>query len=344
MNKFLTLLKRDISDNKGALIITPLVIAAFILSIAILGMMFGKFNYGDGGFNFDARNSGEAHAQMNVDGKSFQMHKDANGVLVMDDGHGNVHPVLSMMDAEEKQEATQIFVIASAFGAAIPLWVAGISILFVLASSLFDERKEKSIMFWKSLPVSDLQTVGAKMVSIVGGGIGFALLVSMVLHFALISVTYLGLTIYGVNMLDFGAVYSAYFALWGIGLVGLFAWFLWTLPVHGWFLLSSAYAPKAPFLAAILPIVILPVLGKIFFGGNSDIFMIPLQHLFGEPVLSAIGNSAKSVADPETIAELGQTVVPAILSTLAQPQLWVGLVVTAGLIYAASEVRRRHAL
>lgn len=344
MNKFLTLLKRDIADNKGALIITPLVIAAFILSIAVLGMMFGKFNYGDGGFNFDARNTGEAHAQMNVDGKQFQMHKDKNGVLVMDDGHGNVHPVFSMMDPKEKQEATQIFVIASAFGASIPLWVAAISILFVLSSSLFDERKEKSIMFWKSLPVSDLQTVVAKMVSIAGGGIGFAMIVSMVLHFALIGVTFLGLSIYGVNMMDSGAVFNAYFAFWGIAWVGILVWFLWTLPAHGWFLLSSAYAPKAPFLAAILPIVLLPVLGKIFFRGDSDLFMIPLQHLMGEPVFSAITDTARTTNDPSTISDLAATTIPAILNTLTQPQLWIGLAAAAGLIYAASEVRRRHAL
>jgi|APTNR8051073442_1049403.scaffolds.fasta_scaffold04884_2 ABC-2 type transport system permease protein len=344
MNKFLTLLKRDISDNKGALIITPLVIAAFILSIAVLGMLFGKFNYGDGGFNFDARNSGEAHAQMNVDGKSFQMRKDASGILVMDDGHGNLRPVVQMMNPEDKQEATQIFVIASAFGAAIPLWVAGISVLFVLASSLFDERKEKSIMFWKSLPVSDLQTAVAKMVSIVGGGLGFAVLVSMALHFALICVTLLGLSIYGVNLLDFGAVFSAYFAFWGIALVALLVWFLWTLPAHGWFLLSSSFSPKAPFLTAILPIALLPVLGKIFFRGDIDVFLIPLRHLMGEPVFSAIGNSARGVRDPETVAELSQTVLPAVLNTLTEPSVWVGVAVAAGLIYAASEVRRRHAL
>lgn len=346
MKKFLTLIKRDLSDNRGALITTPLVIAAVILSIVVISMLTGSYNFrGDNGFSINPQIGGEANATFDIEGQKFKMHKDAQGDLVMENSAGETKKVLGNFDDQDRNKASQIFASGSSSIALLPLAVAAITILFVLSSSLFEERKERSIMFWKSLPISDLQTVGAKLISIVGAGLGFALLVSIALHAAIMAVTLLGLSINGLNILNIGGIIGAAFSVWGILIAIVFTYILWALPVYAWFLAASAYAPKAPFLAAILPIALLPVLAQIFAPKIGQFTMAPLQHLTAEPMIMAIKNSMNNtVENVDSVAAVARELVPNILATTSNPSLLIGLVIAGGLIYLASEIRRRHAI
>lgn len=343
MKKFLALIKRDLADNKGALIITPFAIVGFIFSIIVFAMILGKFDFspdGDFSIGFD----GGVHAEyQDEDGKTFKLYKE-NGVLISDDGVTK-EPVLKNVTEEDKIGASKLFVMATASGTMLPIFVSIIAILFVLAGALYDERKERNIMFWKSLPVSDFQTVGAKAASTIIGGLGTSAIAAFALHIALMLLVSFLATIWGVNVLNIGVVLSTIANFWGLMLLALIGYALWALPVYAWFLTASAFAPKAPFFWAILPVALLPLIAKIFFNGSLEPSLIPLQHLAGEPVIEALVKSikeAKSLANHDNFN--AQIDFMPLIESFKEPALWIGIIVAIPLLYLASEIRRRKAL
>lgn len=350
MTKFLALIKRDLTDNKGSLIITPIVIAAVILGFALIGMLSGSVKFhSDGGFNGYFGPDSARHATIETDdGKKYEIQRGPDGRMTYDDGTGP-KPVDGQINNEDKKEVSQVLGVATGFGSYLPIGVALVSIYFLLASSLYDERKDRSIMFWKSLPVSDMQTVGAKLVSIIGGGLAVSIACALVMHICLILITIIAQSLFGFQAIDIPTVFGAMFTVWPLVLTVIFALVLWAMPIYAWFLAVSAYAPKAPFLAAVLPVALLPLVAKISINSAYPIFVEPLAHMTGVPVLRALKeglqntNNLHGNADVIEVLHAPETWQP-LWATFQDPSLWIGLVIAGGLIYAASEIRRRHAL
>lgn len=154
-------------------------------------------------------------------------------------------------------------------GLAAPFFVMmGFVIAFYLLDALYSERRDRSILFWKSLPVTDTMTVLSKWgaILIVFPMIVFAvvLALSLVLTFLAGIVAMIG----GGN--PWALVWQHYNLFSGLGtlLVGFYVEALWYLPVLGWLLIASAWAKKAPFLWAALPPVALIVVEEMFFDTN----------------------------------------------------------------------------
>jgi ABC-2 type transport system permease protein len=345
MKQFLTLMKRDLSDNRGALIITPIVIACVILAIVFVSIGVGKFNFqGDTGFGFDSKNTANASGTLSIDGEKLKIYKDKNGVLILENKYGEKRPVAGNLKPGDTKEAADVFVTGSGIGSLLPIWVSLVTIIFVLSSGLFEERKDRSIMFWKSLPISDFKTVGAKFVSIVVGGVGTAYTIAIALHLTLMIIAFSGLSILGINVLNIGEIAASAVNFWTIVSVTLLGYLLWAMPIYAWFLAVGAYAPKAPFLAAVLPIALLPILAKIFAPGLVDTLLIPLQHITAQPMLENVKNSARTGADLEGISDMVWPFINGVTGSMAQPQFWIGLVIAGALLFGASEIRRRHAM
>jgi len=140
------------------------------------------------------------------------------------------------------------------------LAVALIIQLYYFTVCLFDERRDMSIMFWRSLPVSDVTAIFAKLIT---GALAIPAIflgaatatLFLVLLFALLVCIILS-TGYDVSL----------WSLWidadilsGISLVWLhiFPFAIWMLPLFSWLMLASMYAKKAPFLWAILPVAVI---------------------------------------------------------------------------------------
>lgn len=154
-------------------------------------------------------------------------------------------------------------------GLAAPFFVMmGFVIAFYLLDALYTERRDRSILFWKSLPVTDTTTVMSKW--------GAVLIVFPLIVFAVVVVLSLVLTFLAgiVTMIGGGnpwtLVWQHYGLFSGLGtlLIGFYVEALWYLPVLGWLLLASAWAKKAPFLWATLPPVALIVIEEMFFDTN----------------------------------------------------------------------------
>jgi len=157
------------------------------------------------------------------------------------------------------------------FVAAIALFSPFIAIGFIVqvyyfVTCLFDERRDQSVMFWRSLPVSDEMTIASKLLTgaIVIPVIFFAAATMLMVLMVLLAIVACVVLSIGFDISLWGMLASANI-LSGVGYIwlSLLPIAIWLLPLYSWLMLASIYANKAPFLWAVLPIVALLVIETI---------------------------------------------------------------------------------
>jgi ABC-2 type transport system permease protein len=229
---------------------------------------------------------------------------------------GEDRPLPELFGDAEKQRG--IFSLVMAGLVRPQLLVAFVVVFFYLLDGLFTERRDRSILFWKSLPVSDTKTVLSKL---------FVALVAMPLWSWALSLV-VGLVVFGVLATQVSGTPAAGLGTWHggtwlmvqatmLGKMAIAA--LWYLPVAGWLLLVSVLAKRAPFLWATLPFLVLSLAERIALGTNVMGALVA-QRLFGFR---------------EEVSLMGE------FPLLASPDLWIGVAVGAALVYAAIRVRQR---
>jgi ABC-2 type transport system permease protein len=220
------------------------------------------------------------------------------------------------------------------------LIVALIVLFFYLLDTLYTERRDRSILFWKSMPVSDAETVASKAI--------VALLVVPLWVWALsLAVGVLG---FGALALKVSGTPLASMATWHMGtwltvqgtlLLNVLVGALWYAPLAAALLVVSAFAPRAVFMWAVLPPVVLIFLEEIAFDTNHVAMLIG-RRLGG--FFEARGEWAEPArsATPEDKVQAYSELYDRIsaLPLLSNPELWAGVVVAVALFYVAVRLRR----
>jgi ABC-2 type transport system permease protein len=223
----------------------------------------------------------------------------------------------------------------------VPLYLMMLIVLsFYLLDCLYAERKDRSILFWKSLPVSDGLTVVSKLlVALVVVPLGvFALALLVHLVFSAI----LAMRVAAGNL---PAVLSWNTFEWFRTEIAMLATLVlavaWYAPVAAYLLLVSAWARRSPFLWSCLPPVLAPILERIAFGTYYLAHFIRYRSV-GIWQTLALGQGHGHVI--RRFADLRP--VGTVLDTLnyrgafTDIDLWLGLAFTAALAYAAIRIRR----
>jgi len=170
------------------------------------------------------------------------------------------------------------------------LTLAWLVSIFYLLSAFYSDRKDSSVFFWKSLPVSETQNAIYKLV--------FAVLCFPVVALAISWVLYIVLTVLqleGMRTVDSGNTWSvvehAFDAqrLIVMPLIGIIAGTLWGLPLFCYALMVSAMAKKYPFLTFIVPIIALVFAEKILYQESYLLDFIADHSPFG--ALKALADS-----------------------------------------------------
>jgi ABC-2 type transport system permease protein len=210
------------------------------------------------------------------------------------------------------------------------LFTAFIVAVFYSLDALHGERRDRSILFWKSLPVSDLTTVLSKATVplVVLPLISFAVIVSVQFIMLLLSTAALltsGLA--GTTWANFNLAWHALVLVYSLIVLSL-----WHAPIYGWLLLVSGWARRATFLWAVLPFIAIQIFEKITFG----------THYFGKMLAHRVMGFAPVAFDFQgrehpTIDSLAQLTPGRYLTS---PGLWIGLIIAAVLIVAAVRLRR----
>ena len=203
--------------------------------------------------------------------------------------------------------------------------------VFYCLDALHGERRDRSILFWKSLPVSDLTTVLAKatiplvVLPLVAFAITVCVQVIMLLQTSVV------LIFHGLSPATTWTHFPI-FQNWLVLLYGLVAIALWHAPIYGWLLLVSGWARRATFLWAVLPLIAIQIFEKITFG--TSYFGSFVKHRVMGFAPHAFGFHGQG---HPTIDSLSQLTPGRYLSSLG---LWLGLAVAAVFLAAAVRLRR----
>ena len=215
------------------------------------------------------------------------------------------------------------------FAAVLIMGTTFVVALFYCLDALHGERRDRSILFWKSLPVSDLTTVLSKA--------SIPLVILPLLTFAITVVTQCIMLLLSTIVL-LGSGHSVamlwnqlpLFQMWLLLLYHLVAIHsLWYAPIFAWLLLVSAWARRMAFLWAALPLLAVGVVEKIAF--NTSHFGAMLgNRLSGAPAGADLNGSM--TMDP--LWHL--TPVQFMIS----PGLWIGLALAGAFLAGAMRLRR----
>jgi ABC-2 type transport system permease protein len=206
--------------------------------------------------------------------------------------------------------------------------------VFYCLGALHGERRDRSILFWKSLPVSDLATVLSKasIPLAVLPAIVFVLLVA--LQWTMLCVSSAVLLLHHQPVEPLWERASVFDLMWRSA-YGLVASALWLAPIYAWLLLVSAWAQRMTMLWAVLPWIMLSLFEHIAF--ETSYVGAFVRHRLGGFVRAAFEAGPLPWHLP-----FGAELEPAPLRFLASPGLWGGLVFAAACLYGAAWVRRRR--
>ncbi len=221
------------------------------------------------------------------------------------------------------------------------MWIL---IVFYALDALYAERKDRSILFWRSIPLTDFETVLSKLLTalLIIPLITFAAIV--ITHLVVLLITSIWLGARGANTWHLIWTVAPFFDNWTSTLVFLLALPLWLSPFVGWFLFVSAFAKRSPLLMASLPIAVLPLLERIVFKTYvlAEAFFVrsvemPLFHgLDNIEWLFQEGEDFKIAGD----ASLSLLSLLDLAGFFGSLSLWSGIIVCGLFITAAIYVRR----
>ena len=241
----------------------------------------------------------------------------------------------------ESEEAAAAFLVV--VGAMFYL-VMGVYSTWYLLDCLYTDRKDRSILFWKSLPISDASIVLCKL--LVG------MIIIPLVYFAAADAT----ALIGAFILSIRARASIGSSLWNgdvwwqvqvLWTYAILTTAVWYLPVTGWLMLVSAWAKRAVILWAVLPPLLLYFFERVFFGTHLFGHMIsrrltalPLVSFNGSKYVWTHEGGVVDNASGAPVVSVWHLINPSGFFTSAET--WIGAAVGIVLIVAAIQLRMRR--
>lgn len=316
------LLRREFWEHKGSMYFAPLVVAGLMLAAMGASLVFGK--------------------SVNV------LNLELNGQ------HVGGTAVFRALPLELQAKLTQMITSGYLFVSAPLFIMLGVVVFWYCMGALYDERRDRSILFWKSLPISDEMSVLSKVLTaaIVGPVITGVVAIAMSLVFLFIVCTVL--TFHGVNLFSM-VLASPNLYLAPLGLLSMLpVYVVWALPTIGWLMLVSSWARSKVFLWAVgAPIVALLIVRWISFllyGIQPDggpLFNVA-SNIVAQGLMGVIPGIwfKYHVIPPESLMLPGHSgldlggVVAQSWATLASVDAWIGVAAGVAMLFAAVRIRR----
>ena len=325
---FKLLLKREFWEHKGGFLWAPVVAVGIFLLLSLMGLGVGEMA---------ARKIPDT-AQVNIDGGSFKV----NGL--------DLGQLTEKMTPQELRQVGGVIDLSLLMSATWPLIVLTFVVFFYCLGSLYDDRKDRSVLFWKSLPLSDSATVLSKVASAAVMAPLLAIAVGVLAMFGFLVICSGIVALHGGNPLTLLWGPASPLKVAGLLIASLPVYALWALPTIGWLMLCSSWARSKPFLWAIMIPVFAGILVTWFdlmhvFNLESTWFW---KNVVARSLVSVAPGSWFDVVDfgampgkyemPDAIgAAMGLRTMYSVLLT---PQLWIGVVAGAAMILGAIRMRR----
>lgn len=296
MNRLPILIKREFWEHRAAFLTVPIVMVVLVASILGLGYL--------------ALESGMVSMQVEHEGDRLEVDGTGGAVVIA----SSLAALESMSLDERQRQMSRIYWAASAPFYFVLCFVT----FFYLLDTLYQDRKDRSVLFWKSMPVSDFQTVLAKLLTATIGVPVVYLMATMVVQTLLLLLGVVIATIHGIPVWDTLLVPSLSLpGVWFSMAICMAFVAFWSLPYHGWLLLVSAAARSVPFIWAVgIPILVIILDGALF--ADTGVAVWIGEHLV-----------PMSSIPPETVTVAG------VLDRFMSVNFLVAALVGAAFIYGA---------
>jgi ABC-2 type transport system permease protein len=317
MKTFYWLVKREFWEHRGGFFWAPVISGGVFLLLNIMALVVGEVLGGRGNTHFNI-----------AGGLNLSGHLDASALSSVGAG----------LD------------IAMYIAAGLVLMIMAVIVFFYCLGSLFDDRRDRSILFWKSLPISNRDTVLSKVVSATIVAPTIACVFGTLAGLLLLLIAAFTASLHGINVWQLLMnAHPLRVASNMISLIPLYA--IWALPTVGWLMFCSAWARSKPFLWALLAPLAAGVIVSWFglmglFNMGSSWFW---KNIVARMLLSLVpggwirdGTSIDSMNDQphDPQALLDRVGIAHNYATLASPDLWIGAIAGIALITAAIWLRR----
>lgn len=321
-HKLKLLLRREFWEHKGGFFWAPIWAGGISLLLTLMALIFGEV-----AMRREAVSGLKVNGQVMINGLDLRL-------------------ITEKMSPDDVQKLADGISLSTASAMFWPLLVLGFVVFFYCLGSLYDERKDRSVLFWKSLPVSDRDTVLSKAISALVVAPTLAIAVGVACMVASLLVLSVFVLLHHGNPLALLWSPGNLLANAGVALAAIPVYALWALPSAGWLLLCSVWSKSKPFLWAIM----IPVFAGVFISWFDLMNMFNLDsswfwknvvaHLLGG-VFPGTWFTAMEL-DGLQPKELGNHLVllKALYSVLATPQLWIGAGAGVAMIAAAIRLRR----
>ena len=297
MKVLITLVKRELQEHKVGLIYAPFIVA-IILSLVIVLVYFGVADIKANDINFSTSvyENGEAVEWMRAATVDQKVAVIRSGLIVLG------FPVAFVM----------IF-----------------AVLSYSLGTFFEERKDKSIIFWRSLPISDLETVLSKVFVVVF--IAPLIILPALIFLHMVSLLSASIFFAVSDIVPFTWIWNAYSITdWFRIIFSLWMQLLWSLPILAWLMLAGAYSRK-PIVAAVLPLVGIIAIERVVFG--SAVFLATaIERIQPWSLMSSF---------PKQYEELRVVEIADIPLLLATQEFWYGMLISILLIGEIVYIRSR---
>jgi len=289
MNTLKALIRRELQEHKWGFVYLPWIVGAF-MSLVVVMVYLGLTEVNTENFKFST--------DVFADSEVVQSMKEAT--------------------FEQRRAAIKAGLLVLGFPLVIAL---GFAVLAYSLSTFFDERKDKSIIFWRSLPVSDSFTVFSKL--IVALVVAPLLVIPALLFLHLVSVTAGSIYFAVSDIVPFTWAWQAYPWLdWIRVIFSLWMQSLWTLPIITWIMLAGAYSRK-PVVAAILPPVVVVLVEGVSL--SSSVFL--------DSLFERVQPWSRASSFPKEYESLGVAELSDIPLLFGMTEFWVGILVSSVFIY-----------
>ena len=289
MNALKALIRRELQEHKWGFVYLPWIVGAF-MSLVVVMVYLGLTEVNTENFKFST--------DVFADSEVVQSMKEAT--------------------FEQRRAAIKAGLLVLGFPLVIAL---GFAVLAYSLSTFFDERKDKSIIFWRSLPVSDSFTVFSKL--IVALVVAPLLVIPALLFLHLVSVTAGSIYFAVSDIVPFTWAWQAYPWLdWIRVIFSLWMQSLWSLPIITWIMLAGAYSRK-PVVAAILPPVVVVLVEGVSL--SSSVFL--------DSLFERVQPWSRASSFPKEYESLGVAELSDIPLLFGMTEFWVGILVSSVFIY-----------
>ena len=315
MKTFYWLMKREFWENRGGFLWAPIVTGTVFLVLNVMAIIAAEV--------MSARHG------IQIGGNDFRR-------LIDKATDGDLAQVGAALDVTMLSSMGLISI------------VLGFVVLFYCLGSLYDDRRDRSILFWKSLPVSNTSTVLSKVASAVVLAPVIAVVVGIAVGLVQLVIFALVLSFHGINVWELLTLAHPLRAIASLlSCVPVYA--LWAAPTVGWLMVCSAWARSKPFLWAIAVPLVTGLMVSWF--NIMGLFNLPgtwfWTHIVQRMLLGAFPGSSLVYHGDKLMAAAGSDDSPlGILSpaytygVLTTPSLWIGLAAGAAMIAAAVWFRR----